>query len=181
MEYKVADRGLVHVYTGNGKGKTTAALGLAIRAISYKKRVLIVQFIKGPWRSGELNIVQRLKPYLTIHAMGKGFVKILGDKKPFIEHKKAAQEALVYAGRAIRSGKYDLVVLDEVNVAIRERLLAAGQVTQLIKKKPKKLELVLTGRNATATIKKLADYVSDIREVKHPYKKGILARQSIDF
>ncbi|MFA5134334.1 MAG: cob(I)yrinic acid a,c-diamide adenosyltransferase [Patescibacteria group bacterium] len=181
MKYKVIDRGLVHVYTGDGKGKTTAALGLAVRAISYRKRVLIVQFIKGPWRSGELNIIQRLRPYLTIHAMGEGFVKILGDRKPLSVHRKAAQGALRFAQRAMRSGRYDIVVLDEVNVAVRERLLAVSQVAELVRKKPRELELVLTGRNAAATIERLADYVSHIREIRHPYRRGILARQSIDY
>ena len=181
MKYKKIDRGLVHVYTGEGKGKTSAALGLAIRAISYKKRVLIVQFIKGPWRSGELDIVGRLKPYLHIRAMGEGFVKILGDRKPLAVHKKAAQNAFLFAAQAMRQGKYDILILDEINVAIKEKLLTVSQVVQLIKNKPDNVELVLTGRNAHPKIKQMADYVSDIRPVKHPFQKGILARQSIDY
>jgi len=181
MKLKKLSHGLVHVYTGHGKGKTTAALGLAVRAISYKKRVLIVQFIKGPWRSGELDIVQKLKPYLQIHAMGQGFVKILGDNKPFKIHKQAAKQALAYAKRQMKSGKFDIIILDEVNVAVAERLLTVSEVTEFIGQKPKKVELVLTGRGATDKIKQLADYVSEIKEIKHPFKSGILARESIDY
>lgn len=181
MKFKKIDRGLVHVYTGDGKGKTTAALGLALRAISYKKRVLMVQFIKGPWRSGELDIVEKLSPYLTIVALGEGFVKILGDRKPMRVHVQAARRALDRARRGIRSGMYDVVILDEVNVAIHEKLLPARIVAALIKSKPAKVELVLTGRHAPATITRLADYVSEVRMVKHPFTKRILARPSIDY
>lgn len=181
MKFKHINRGLVHIYTGDGKGKTSAALGLALRAISYKKKVLIVQFIKGPWRSGELNIVDRLRPYLKIMALGEGFVKIQGDKKPFILHQQAADKALVYAQKALSSGKYDILILDEVNVATRERLITTDKVSHLIKSKPLKTELVLTGRYASAKIIKLADYVSHIKMVKHPWQKGILARRSIDY
>lgn len=181
MKLRTINRGLVHVYTGNGKGKTTAALGLSLRMISYKKKVLIVQFIKGPWRSGELDIVKKLKPYLKIKALGEGFIKILGDRKPFEVHKQAAAQALAYAAREMKTGKYGLVVLDEINVAIREKLVSSSKVLSLIKEKPLKLELVLTGRNAPDNIIKQADYVSEIKEVKHPYQKGILARPSVDY
>ncbi|MFH0805035.1 MAG: cob(I)yrinic acid a,c-diamide adenosyltransferase [Patescibacteria group bacterium] len=181
MKFHTVDRGLVHIYTGDGKGKTTAALGLALRAISYRKRVLMVQFMKGPWRSGELNVVGRLRPYLTIRAMGHGFVKIMGDRKPFAVHRRAAQEAFVVAGRAVRSGRYDIVILDEVNVAVHERLVTVAQVRQLIRSKLRRVELVLTGRNAPATIQKIADYVSEVRMRKHPFQRGILARPSIDY
>ncbi|XOU93968.1 MAG: cob(I)yrinic acid a,c-diamide adenosyltransferase [Candidatus Kerfeldbacteria bacterium] len=181
MKLRKVNRGLVHVYTGNGKGKTTAALGLAMRMISYKKKVLIVQFIKGPWRSGELDIVKKLKPYLKITALGEGFIKILGDRKSFEVHKQAALQALEYVNREMKSGKYNLIILDEINVAIREKLIPITMVLTLIKQKPAKLELVLTGRNAPDKIIKQADYVSEIKEVKHPYQKGILARDSVDY
>ncbi|MFH1207057.1 MAG: cob(I)yrinic acid a,c-diamide adenosyltransferase [Patescibacteria group bacterium] len=181
MKFKKIDRGLVHVYTGHGKGKTTAALGLALRAISYKKKVLMVQFIKGPWRSGELNIADKLKPYLTIKSFGQGFIKIMGDRKPFEAHRKAAQKAFGYVKTAIRSGRQDLIILDEINVAIGEKLLTADSVAGLIKKKPDRVELVLTGRQAPAKIIQLADYVSEIKMIKHPYNRGILARPSIDY
>ncbi len=181
MKFRKVDGGLVHVYTGEGKGKTSAALGLAVRAISYKKRVLIVQFIKGPWRSGELDIVDRLKPYLHIRAMGEGFIKILGDRQPWQVHKTAAQKALAYARQAMAGKKFDIIILDEINVAVRERLISAAQVVRFIKAKPEKIELVLTGRNAPAAVKRLADYISEIRMIKHPYQKGILARKSIDY
>lgn len=181
MKLKKVDRGLVHVYTGDGKGKTTAALGLALRAISYKKKVLMVQFIKGPWRSGELDVVDKLKPYLKIIALGEGFVKILGDNKSFATHRNAAQKALAYASRAILNRKFDMVILDEINVAIQERLVTVDQLVKIIKHKPSKIELILTGRGAPSKIVKLADYVSDIKAVKHPFQQGILARPSIDY
>jgi len=181
MKFKTVNKGLVHVYTGNGKGKTSAALGLALRAISYKKKVLIIQFIKGPWQSGELDIVKRLRPYLKIKATGKGFVKILGDKKPIAVHKKAAQAAFLLAQKEILTGKYEVVILDEINIALKERLISPEQVIRLIKQKPDKVELVLTGRYAHNKIKKLADYVSEIKMLKHPFQKRILARQSIDY
>jgi len=171
----------VHVYTGDGKGKTTAALGLALRAISYKKHVLMVQFIKGPWRSGELDIVGRLQPYLKIVALGQGFVKILGDRKPFKVHKQAAEQALAVARREMLSGAYRVVILDEINVALHEKLLPVAIVTKLIQDKPPSVELVLTGRHAPARIIRLADYVSEIRMKKHPFTRGILARPSIDY
>lgn len=181
MQFKTVNRGLVHVYTGDGKGKTSAALGLALRAISYKKRILIVQFIKGPWRSGELNIVGRLKPYLRIMAMGKGFVKILGDRQSWQVHKKAAQAALKFAKRAMASNKIDILILDEINVAVKERLITIQQIISLIKTKPQKLELVLTGRAGHPKVIQLADYASEIQLIKHPFQKGILARRSIDY
>lgn len=171
----------MHVYTGDGKGKTSAALGLALRAISYRKKVLMVQFIKGPWQSGEVDIVRRLKPYLEVKAIGEGFVKILGDKKPLSVHKKTARKALLLARKSIISKEYDVVILDEINVALRERLVTVDQVARLINQKPARVELVLTGRYAPVRIKKLADYVSEIKEVKHPFQKGILARKSIDY
>ncbi len=181
MKFKKTDKGLIHVYTGNGKGKTTAALGLALRAISYKKKVLMVQFIKGPWRSGELDIVSKLKPYLKIIALGEGFVKIQGDRKPFHVHRKAAEKALRLSRQSMLSGRYGVVILDEINVAIGEKLLSIQSVIDLVRKKPANLELVLTGRQAPAKIMQLADYVSEIRMIKHPYTRGILARPSIDY
>ncbi|MFA5051502.1 MAG: cob(I)yrinic acid a,c-diamide adenosyltransferase [Patescibacteria group bacterium] len=181
MKFKKIDSGLVHIYTGDGKGKTTAALGLALRAISYKKHVLMVQFIKGPWRSGELDIVKKLSPYLQIVALGEGFVKILGDRKPFQAHQRAARNALRQAALAIRSGQFGMVILDEVNVAIREKLVTAASVARLVRAKPSAVELVLTGRHAPATLIQLADYVSEIKMIKHPFTRGILARPSIDY
>lgn len=181
MRFKKVDRGLVHVYTGHGKGKTSAALGLALRAISYKKKVLIVQFIKGPWRSGELDVVDRLKPFLKIKALGQGFVKILGDTKSFSVHKNSAQKAITYSLKEMKSGRFDIIILDEIHVAIKERLVTVSQLVKFIKQKPVKVELVLTGRDASKKIIKLADYVSEIKAVKHPYDRGILARKTIDY
>ncbi len=181
MKFKSVSRGLVHVYTGEGKGKTTAALGLAVRAISYGKRVLIVQFIKGPWRSGELNIVDRLQPYLTVRALGEGFIKILGDRKPFSQHQHAAENAFSFAEKSLRSGRYDILILDEINVAVVEKLIALRRLVKLVRNKPEHVELVLTGRGASEKIMQLADYVSVIEARKHPFQKGILARPAIDY
>jgi len=173
------ESGLVIVYTGNGKGKTTAALGLTLRASGYNKKILIVQFIKS-WFTGEKKSIEKL-PNVDFYQMGKGFVKILGDKKPIEDHKRSAQNALKFAQEKIRSSKYDVLILDEINVAIREKLIPISKVINLIKNKPKELDLVLTGRNAHKKIIELADLVTEMKEIKHPFQKGIKAKVGIDF
>lgn len=181
MKRENIDHGLVHVYTGGGKGKTTAALGLALRAVGYGKKVLIIQFIKGFGKSGELIAARRLKPHLSIKRLGSGFVGISGDQKPLAIHRQAARRAFALAAGALAAKKHDLIILDEINVAISLGLLSAEEVAGLIKARPEGLELVLTGRGAPAKIINLADYVSEIREIKHPFRRGIGARKAIDY
>lgn len=169
---------MVICFTGNGKGKTTAALGLALRAVGWGKKVLIIQFLKkGEY--GEIKAIASFLPNCSIVQFGrKGFVN---PKKPlkidFIEAKKG----LARAKREIRYGNWELVILDEINVAIKFGLVKLEEVLDLIKEKPVNLDLVLTGRWACQEIVKRADLVTEFKEIKHPYKKGIKAKPGIDY
>lgn len=174
------EKGLVIIYTGHGKGKTTAALGLVLRAVGYKKRCLIVQFGKN-WFTGELVGIKKLSPLVKMIQGGKGFVGILGDKLPLEEHKKAARDTFDLLYKEVISGKWDVVVADEIMGAIYSGLLPVSFGEKLIKDKPQNLDLVLTGRNAPSKLTNLADLVTEMKEVKHPYQKGILAKKGVDF
>lgn len=178
---KQESKGLVVVYTGDGKGKTTASLGMCIRAAGYGKKVKIIQFIKGTWRYGELDGIKLLSDYVELVQMGKGFVGIIDDKEDISVHIKAAEDALELARKDIQSGKYDIVILDELNVALKLDLIKLEPVLDLIKSKPEKLHLIITGRNAHESVIELADLVTEMREIKHPFKQGILAQEGIDF
>ena len=172
--------GLVIVYTGNGKGKTTAALGLAIRAIGYEHKVCMLQFIKGSWHYGEMDSSKKLEPNFELIAVGKGFVGILDDNSPREEHEKYAAEALRICREKILSEKYNLVILDEVNYAINLGLIDVQEIIKIIKEKPSNLDLVLTGRDVKEEIVELADLVTEMKEIKHPFKSGIKAKKVID-
>ena len=173
--------GLVIVYTGNGKGKTTAALGLSLRAIGYEHKVCMLQFIKGSWHYGEMDSSKKLGPNFELIAIGKGFVGILDDNSPREEHEKYAAEALKICREKVFSEKYDVVILDEINYAINLGLLDVKEIIKLIKEKPDKLDLVLTGNHAKEEIIELADLVTEMKEIKHPFKSGIKAKKGIDF
>jgi cob(I)alamin adenosyltransferase len=175
------EKGLVIVYTGDGKGKTTAALGLCVRAAGYDEKVCIIQFIKGSWKYGEIDGIKRLAPNVELYQKGLGFVGIIDDKLDKSEHIKAAGEALEFARGRILSGDYDIVILDEINVAIHLKLIKVDDVLNIIENKPKSLDLVLTGRNAKNEIIDRADLVTEMREIKHPFQKGIKAKKGIDF
>ena len=173
-------QGLVIVHTGEGKGKTTAALGLALRAWGGGFRVLILQFIKGGWTYGELDAIEKLKSVrdtIEVRQCGLGFTKRDEAKKP--EHIAAAKEALREAEREISSGAWDLIILDEINYAVKFGLIETGEVLQLIEKKPQPLHLVLTGRDAQPEVVEAADLVTEMRLVKHPFKKGIKAQTGL--
>lgn len=173
---------MIVIFFGKGKGKTSAALGVALRAAGWGKKVAIFQFVKGSWASGErLAIPKYLKPQVTIEALGKGFVGILDDKLAKKEHIKAAQAGLKKVEKIISSGKHDIIVLDEIIGAIRDKLVSLDQVLKLLKKAPKKTDLILTGHYRYPELIKLADLVSEIKKIKHPYDKGVLAKQGIDF
>jgi cob(I)alamin adenosyltransferase len=172
------EKGLVQVYTGDGKGKTSAAFGLALRAIGRGFKVYIIQFIKGGFDYGELYVVDRL-PNLTLKAFGRG--KFVTQQPPSEEDIRLAEEALQLAEKTIKSGEYDLVILDEINVALNLKLISLEKVLELIKGKPKHVELVLTGRYAPKEIIDAADLVTEMREIKHPFKKGCRAREGIEF
>jgi cob(I)alamin adenosyltransferase len=173
--------GLVIVYTGNGKGKTTAALGMALRAVGYNHKICMIQFIKGSWPYGEMESVKRLEPELELIIVGKGFVGIIDDKSAREDHKKIAQEAIEISKEKIQSGNYNIVILDEINYAINLGLVDLNDVLILIKSKPEKLNLVLTGNHAKNEIIDVADLVTEMKEIKHPFKLGIKAKKGIDF
>ena len=173
--------GFVIVYTGKGKGKTTAALGMALRAIGYNYKICMIQFIKGTWHYGEMVSSKRLEPEFELTAVGKGFVGIIDDKSPRIEHEKIAIEALRISKEKIESEKYDIIILDEINYAINLGLVKIRDVLDLIKTKPANLNLVLTGNYAKQEIIDAADLVTEMREIKHPFKSGIKAKRGIDF
>ncbi len=174
-------RGLLIVYTGGGKGKTTAALGMTVRAAGYGHRVLILQFIKGSWHYGELDGLKRLAPEVELVRGGEGFVGIIDDDKPIETHEAAAQHALALAREKIATDAYDLVILDEINYAVDMGLIAVDDVKRLIAERPRRLDLVLTGNSAHPDIIQMADLVTEMREIKHPYQKGLKAKKGIDF
>ena len=177
----MSEKGLVIVYTGNGKGKTTAALGMALRASGYEYKICMLQFIKGSWHYGEIDSSKKLEPNFELIPVGKGFVGILDDNSPREEHEKYAAEAVKICREKIFSGKYDVVILDEVNYAINLDLIDVQDIIKIIKEKPFELDLVLTGRNVREEIVELADLVTEMKEIKHPFKSGIKAKKGIDF
>ena len=173
------EKGLVIVYTGEGKGKTTAALGLALRAVGCKKKAFMVQFMKGTWKYGELEAAQRLKPYFEMKALGTGFTWDTQNRAQDIESCRKTWE---FAKQAIQSNQYDIVILDEINYVLDYKFLSAKDVVSFLKKKPAKLHVVLTGRNAPKSLIQIADLVTEMKEVKHPFKdQHILAQRGIDF
>ena len=168
--------GKVHIYTGDGKGKTTAALGLALRAIGAGYKVSIIQFLKGQ-RYSELKSLKYL-PKLEIRHFGqKSYIHKTGTKKDRLE----ALKALAVAKEIINSNKYNVVILDEIFFATFFKLIEPIEIISLIKNKPKNVELILTGRKVEPLFVKLADYITEMKEVKHPYQKGIKARQGIEY
>jgi len=174
-------KGLVLVITGEGKGKTTSCLGMAVRAVGYGMKVLMIQFIKGSLHYGELDGAKRLAPEFELVPMGKGFVGIRGDSLPFSEHVEAARQALSAARERMLSGKYDVVILDEVNVAVHLGLLDVSEVTAVIREKPENVHLILSGRHAREEVMELANLVSEVRNIKHPFDQGIEAEKGIDY
>ena len=177
----MTEQGLTIVYTGKGKGKTTAALGIVLRATGYDKKICMIQFIKGSWHYGEMNSSKRLQPGFEMVAIGKGFVGIIDDKSPLEDHKEIANEAIKVSSTKIQSGDYDIVILDEVNYAINLGLVKLEDVLNLIKSKPEQLNIVLTGNHAKKEIIDIADLVTEMKEIKHPFKSGIKAKKGIDF
>ncbi|MEW5701198.1 MAG: cob(I)yrinic acid a,c-diamide adenosyltransferase [Candidatus Zixiibacteriota bacterium] len=174
-------KGLVICYTGNGKGKTTAAIGMAVRATGYNLRTLIWQFIKGSWHYGELDGLKLLAPYVELRQKGEGFVGIVDDKLPRDVHRAKALAALDEVKGEITSGNWDLVILDEIFVGCQLGFFTADDLLQLLAAKPATVHLVLTGRGAPAEILERADLVTEMCEIKHPYQKGDLAQKGIDY
>lgn len=177
---KTKEKGLVIVYTGEGKGKTTAALGLVLRAVGYKKKCLIVQFGKHSF-TGEVEAVKKLAPFVKFIQGGKGFVKILGDKLPLETHKKAAEETFNNLYQEMISKKWEVIVADEIVGAVAADLLPEKLLFELIKNKPDDLDLILTGHHASVELIDMADLVTEMKLIKHPFEKGILAKKGVDF
>jgi len=175
------NRGLVIVYTGSGKGKTTAALGIVLRAVGHGYKVCMIQFIKGEWYYGELSSSKRLSPEFDLIAAGKGFVGIVDDDHGIGEHQDAAKQALAVAKEKLASGIYDIVILDEINYAVKLNLISEQDILEIIAERPDKTSLVLTGNYAPESVIASADLVTEMKEVKHPYQKGIKAKKGIDF
>jgi len=171
------ENGLIHVYTGHGKGKTTAAIGLGIRAIGDGLKVYMIQFMKGR-RYSEIDAIEKI-PNFTVVQYGRD--EFVSKEKPDQIDIDFAQKGFEHAKKIIMYGKYDLVILDEINVAVDFNLINLEDVLDLISEKPKNIELVLTGRYASPEIVKNADLVSEILEIKHPYQSGIQSRKGIDW
>lgn len=172
-------KGLNIVYIGDGKGKTSAAAGLACRAAGTGFKVLYLQFVKGDWPSGERESLAKLG--VEIRLMGRGFVGILGDRKPIEEHIKAAQTATTQALEALKSGLYDLVILDEALSAVESKLLDEEDILKIMDAKPENVHLCMTGHKRFKKIIEKADLVTEMKMIKHPYYQGILAQRGIDF
>lgn len=175
------EKGLIIVYYGNGKGKTTASLGVALRGIGYNFRICMIQFIKGEWKYGEIYSSNLLKPNFELIIAGKGFVGILDDDHDINEHILASKNALSVAKEKINSLNYDTVILDEINYALKLRLINEHEVLEMLKTKPPQVNVIMTGNYITEEILEIADLVTEMREIKHPYKKKIKAKKGIDF
>jgi len=173
-------KGLIIVHTGAGKGKTTAAMGTALRAVGNGLKVLMLQFLKGSWHYGELDAVQAFGANFVMKQMGRGFVKV-GGAETDPEDVKLVGQAWAEAEAAIRSGQWDLVILDEINYAISYGMLDPAKVVVALQQKPEPVHVILTGRNAHPTIIELADTVTEMKQVKHAYEKGVMAQRGIEY
>jgi cob(I)alamin adenosyltransferase len=177
----MSEKGLIIVYYGNGKGKTTAALGVALRSIGYDHNVCMIQFIKGEWDYGELYSSNKLKPNFELIVTGKGFVGIIDDDHLIEEHIQSSKNALKIAREKISSNKYNTIILDEINYALKLNLITENEIISLLNFKPEELNIIMTGNHLSSKILELADLVTEMKEVKHPFKKGLKAKKGIDF
>lgn len=173
-------RGLILINTGAGKGKTTAALGTALRAVGNGMKVLMLQFLKGSWHYGELDAVRPFGDNFVLKQMGRGFVKV-GGAETDPEDVRMVEQAWDEARSAILSGEWDLVILDEINYAVSYGMLDPEKVAETLRNRPEMVHVILTGRNAHPLLVELADTVTEMREVKHAYQKGILAQRGIEY
>ena len=178
MTEKPLSQGLIQVYTGDGKGQTTCALGLAFRAVGQGLKVMMLQFLKGR-DTGEAKAVTRLAPEMILRSFGRPVLVNL--KSPAPEDLALAREALDLAKEAIKSGESDLVILDEINVALAYRLIPLEEVLEMLKTRPGWVEVVLTGRQAPPELVELADLVTEMRPLKHYYTAGVPARRGIEW
>lgn len=173
-------KGLILINTGPGKGKTTAAMGTALRAVGNGMRVLMLQFLKGSWHYGELDAVEAFGGQWVMKQMGRGFVKV-GGAETDPEDIRMVEAAWEEARGAILSGEWDMVVLDEINYAISYGMLDAAKVVETLQGRPEMVHVILTGRNAHPSLVEIADTVTEMRQVKHAYEKGVLAQRGIEY
>lgn len=174
-------QGLVVVITGNGKGKTTSAMGMALRAVGHGQKVCIIQFMKGDIYSGEWDGVTHLGGQVELHHTGKGFCGIEGNPYPHSEHRRNAQDAILLVKEKIASGTFDLIILDEINNALSLKLVDLNQVMEILDLRPAHLHLILTGRDAHPQVLDRAHTASEVREIKHAYREGIEPQPGIDY
>ena len=173
--------GLVVVITGHGKGKTTSALGMVLRSVGHGLRVCLIQFMKGDMFAGEIKALKLLSPQVEHHLTGKGFCGIQGNPYSRSEHRANAQYAIALAKEKMLSGSFDVLICDEINNALKLKLVDLEQVIDLVENKPQEVHLVLTGRDAHPEIVRRANTVSEITEIKHAYREGIEPQKGIDF
>lgn len=171
-------KGLLIVLTGNGKGKTTSALGMAFRAIGHDFKVCVIQFIKGSWKYGELESAKRFDDHLDFHVMGKGFT---WDSDNLEEDTKIAREAWDFAKEVINSGKYKMVVLDELTYLIKYKMVDEKEIVDFLLNRPEDLSVIVTGRDASKLLIESADLVTEMVSIKHPYESGIKAQKGIEY
>jgi cob(I)alamin adenosyltransferase len=166
------------VFTGKGKGKTTAALGLAFRAMGHEFKVCVIQFIKGSWKYGELTSAKRFEDLMDFYVMGKGFT---WQSENIEEDIKIAQEAWIFAKEKINSGKYQMVILDELTYLIKYKMVSEDEIVNFLANRPENLHVVVTGRDASDKLIEIADLVTDMVSIKHPYDNGVKAQKGIEF
>ena len=175
---KTEERGLVIVHTGKGKGKSTAAFGMVFRAIGHGFRVGVVQFVKGAWGTGERDILQKFPDLVTIKAMGEGFTWDTQDRQRDLSAARAAWEE---AKRMIADPGLKMVLLDELNIVLRYDYLPLEEVLEVLRNKPRDLHVIVTGRNAKDELIEIADLVTEMTEIKHPFRSGVKAQAGIEF
>jgi cob(I)alamin adenosyltransferase len=175
---KTEERGLLIVHTGKGKGKSTAAFGMVFRAIGHGYKVGIVQFVKGAWGTGERDVLENFSELVTIRAMGEGFTWDTQDRQRDIAAARTAWEA---AKEMIADPSYKMVLLDELNIVLRYEYLPLEEVVEVLRNKPRDLHVIVTGRNAKDELIEAADLVTEMTEIKHPFRSGVKAQPGIEF
>ncbi|MEM3382429.1 MAG: cob(I)yrinic acid a,c-diamide adenosyltransferase [Nitrososphaerales archaeon] len=174
-------KGFVHIITGKGMGKTTSAIGLGLRAVGHGLKVYMIQFMKGEWEGKKYGEIKSIKKFRNFKVAQFGSGELVSHHSPTKKDLELAKKGFEYAKRIINSSKYDMVILDEIWVAVHHKLIKLSEVISLIEKKPEHIELVLTGRYAPKKAYDYADYVSEIKKIKHPYSKGLKAREGIEY
>lgn len=180
MNRHLFENGLVTVYTGPGRGKTTAALGLALRVLGWGGRVCVIQFVKGYPEIGEAKFADEFGDRFEVRQFAVDLTPSIREED-VLKRREAAVEALAYAEAAVSGGEYDLVILDEIDNALHYDLISLPRVLKLIENKPSHVELVLTGRDAPPEIVRAADYATEMLLIKHPFEKGVPARRGVDY